>query len=157
MVTKTKKRTALFDKTVWADEVVIRAVRLGDAINARMSEFFAGYGLTILQFNVLRILYVQDENKEGIPAGSIGEWLIVRGPDVTRLLDRLEKAGLVERLRHPGDRRVVKVRLTRAGTALVEKIQAPLIKHNQGMLSDISEKDLKTIAAELGRVLDILK
>jgi len=151
-----KTRSALFAKTVWADEVVIRAVRLGDAITARMAQFFAEYGLTTLQYNVLRILYVQDETGEGIPAGAINSLLIMRGPDTTRLLDRLEKAKLVERLRDAGDRRVVKVRLTRAGTALVENIHQPLVQHNIDMLAGISQKDLKTIAGELSRVLDTL-
>jgi DNA-binding MarR family transcriptional regulator len=155
MATK-KIRTALFDRTIWADEVMIRAIRLGDAVNARLSLFFAEYGLTILQFNVLRILYVQDENNEGIPAGNIKDLLIVRGPDVTRLLDRLEKADFIERLRHAGDRRVVKVRLTRAGTALVEKVHEPLIQHNIELLSGITEKELKTIARQLSRVQETL-
>jgi len=121
-----------------------------------VSVFFASHGLTTLQYNVLRILYVRDADGEGLPIGTIGSGLMVRGPDVTRLVDRLERAGLVERFRPGDDRRVVKVRLTRRGTALAEKVHAPLVQHNRDLLGRISQTDLEQLARLLGRALDAL-
>jgi len=73
MSTKPKSRTSVCNETIRAGEVVIRAMSPGDAITARRPQSFVEYGLTILQFNVLRMLHVQDENPEAIPAGSPGE------------------------------------------------------------------------------------
>jgi DNA-binding MarR family transcriptional regulator len=147
-------RKALFTETVWADEVVIRAIRLGDALSIALSLFFAEHGLTVLQYNVLRILYVRDPQGEGLPVGTVGAGLMVRGPDVTRLVDRLERGGLVERVRRPEDRRVVRVRLTRAGVARVEEVHGPLVKRNVKLLAHVPEKDLERIARDLARILD---
>jgi DNA-binding MarR family transcriptional regulator len=105
---------------------------------------------------VLRILYVRDAEGEGLPTGEVGAGLMFRGPDVTRLVDRLEKAGLVDRFRAPGDRRVVRVRLTRAGTALVEKVHDPLVEHNRELFARMSERDLERLARLLARALDAL-
>ena len=69
--------------------------------------------LTTVQYNVLRIL--RGAGADGLLAGEIGERLIARSPDVTRLIDRLEKRGLVKRRREPEDRRAVRVFITEAG------------------------------------------
>jgi MarR family multiple gene transcriptional regulator MgrA len=148
-----RSRTALFTEPDWADAVTVGAIRLGDAITARASVFFAEYGLTVAQYNVLRILYVRDPEGEGLTVGAIGTVLTARVPDVTRFLDRLEKAGSLERVRQDDDRRVVKVRLTHAGTRLVEKVHPPLIAHNRAMLARLSESTLKRIATDLEKLL----
>jgi len=151
---KTKKtRTALFDKPVPADDVVVRSVKLGDALAARTSLLFESYGITMLQYNVMRILYVRDPDGEGMPIGAIGSRLMVKSIDVSRLIDRLERSGLIERFRPDGDRRVVRVRLTSEGVDRVEQVHPPLVKHNIDLFAAISKSDLKQLAKLLEQAL----
>jgi DNA-binding MarR family transcriptional regulator len=152
-----KKRKALFDAPVAADDVVVRCTRLADAIAVRVAPFFKAYGLTSLQYNVLRILYVRDEGGEGLPSGTIGTRLMVRVPDVTRLIDRLESAGLVERFRRAEDRRVVRVKLTAKGTALVEEVHGPLVEHNRKLLSAMPQRDLERLSRLLADALEVVR
>lgn len=151
-----RRRKALFDEPVYADDVVVRAARLGDALLARLAPFFKSFGLTMQQFNVLRILYVRDEEGKGLSTSAIGPRLTVRAPDITRLIDRLEVAGLVERVRTNDDRRVVRVRLTSAGFALVEEIHDPLIQNNENLFAKMSTRDLQVLARLLGRAYEAL-
>jgi DNA-binding MarR family transcriptional regulator len=151
-----KRRTALFDAPDWADTVAIRLMVLGDKMMSRLTTFLVDFGVTPLQFNVLRILYVRDPDHEGLTVGSVGGALVTPMSDITRLVDRLEKQGLVERLRAPDDRRVVRVRLTDDGFALVEKIHKPLLAHHNALLEKISKTDLQRLAADLARVIEQL-
>lgn len=153
---KKRRQTALFDRPVAADDVVVRSLRLGDAITARASVFFAEHELTTLQYNVLRILYVRDPDGEGLAVGAIRDGLMVRGPDVTRLIDRLEKAGLVERFRLARDRRVVKVRLTASGTERVEVVHPLLVAHNVELLAQLSQRKIEQLAQLLADALQAI-
>src|SRR5690348_14544068 len=99
-----KRRTALFEAPNAADTIAVRAVRLGDLVVTRMTALLSDFGITPLQYNVLRILYVRDEESAGLPVGVVGGALVIAG-DVTRLMDRLENLGHLERVRTPGDRR----------------------------------------------------
>jgi DNA-binding MarR family transcriptional regulator len=84
--------------------------------------------LTTVQYNVLRIL--RGAGPCGLLAGEVAERLITRNPDVTRLIDRLEKRGLVERFRDADDRRAVRIHITPDG---LERI-APLDQHARSAL-----------------------
>src|SRR5947209_2864492 len=81
--------------------------------------------LSPTQYNVLRIL--RGAGPEGLACGRIAERMITRDPDMTRLLDRMKKRGLIERHRCPKDRRVVRGRLTAAGARLLEKLDGPVL------------------------------
>lgn len=92
------------------------AVALGRAVSGqvhKLEQALTAYGLTPTQYNVLRIL--NGAGLDGVYATDIGERLISQGPDVSRLLDRMAEAGLVERERDPNNRRFVTARLTAAG------------------------------------------
>jgi len=80
-------------------------------------------GLTHGQYNVLRIL--RGALPEGLSCGEIGERMISRDPDITRLLDRLDRQGLVERHRDEADRRAVRTRISPAGLNLLERLEIP--------------------------------
>jgi DNA-binding MarR family transcriptional regulator len=151
-----KRRPALFDAPDWADTVAVRAMRLGDALVVAMTTLLTDFGITPLQYNVLRILYVRDEDHEGLPVGTIGGGLVAATADVSRLIDRLEKTGYLERVRDETDRRVVKVRLTKKGFSTVERIHGPLIAHHNTLFSKISKTDLERIAGDLARLVDRL-
>lgn len=153
---KKKQRAALFDAPDWADTLVVRAIRLGATFVTRVTVLMDEFGVTPLQYNVLRILYVRDEDGDGMSVGAIGQTLVAPAPDVTRLLDRLEKLGYLERIRKADDRRVVRVRLTDAGSALVERIHRPLVAHNHALLAKMSKADVKRIAEDLRHVLEQL-
>jgi len=156
MAARKRPRSAVFAKPVPADDVVVACIRLGDTIVARLTPLAASHGLTLLQYNVLRILYVRDAEGTGLPIGTVGAGLLVHAPDVTRLVDRLEQGGLVERFRSLEDRRAVNVRLTDKGIALVERFHPTLVEHNRKMLSAIPDAELRHLAQNLSRALSAL-
>ncbi len=99
-------------------EVFINLARTADELTRTTAALLRPHDLTIAQYNVLRILIGAGE--KGLPCSEIGHRLITHDPDVTRLIDRLEKRSLVVRARDCADRRVVTVRITPTGTTLAE-------------------------------------
>src|SRR5256885_9346213 len=79
--------------------------------------------LSANQYNVLRILRGAPE---GLPCGEIGSRMITRDPDITRLLDRLEKRGLIVRSREARDRRMVMAKIAREGLHLLARLDEPV-------------------------------
>jgi DNA-binding MarR family transcriptional regulator len=100
-------------------------VRAYDCLWSEQGKFFQSFDLTPQQYNVLKVLASCDEGS-GIACQAIGEQLLNRVPDITRLLDRLEQAGLIWRERCASDRRVVRTHLTDAGRSKVREVQEPL-------------------------------
>lgn len=90
--------------------------------------------LTHVQYNVLRIL--RGAGPAGLSSGEVGERLITRSPDVTRLIDRLENRGLVVRRQDEEDRRAVRICITDAGRDLVTRIDQKLLRSGLGNLSE---------------------
>ena len=110
--------------------------------------------LTPAQYNVLRIL--RGAGEAGLWAGEIGERLITRSPDVTRLIDRLEKRKLVRRRQDPVDRRAVRVHITETGrdevTALDPKARSIL----QGILERVPARRIAALRSELDALVEVL-
>ena len=119
----------------------VELVRTYEVLSTTVGSFFQDHGVTSQQFNVLRIL-ADDVDGEGLPCSSISDRLINRVPDITRLLDRLERAGLVRRYRDSRDRRVVRAALTEQGGTLVERMSGPLEAVYRDMLSHLPGDDL---------------
>lgn len=118
-----------------------------DQLLSEVTALFAGYDLTPQQYNVLRILRGGDAG--GLPCQVIGERMIQRVPDVTRLVDRLEAAKLVERARTPEDRRIVLVRITAAGRNVLAALDAPVDALHKKQFASLAPAEL----AELQRLL----
>lgn len=116
------------------------AAVLGHAFAERLKEF----GITSTQYNVLRIL--RGAGDEGLCRNEVRDRLISQVPDVTRLLDRLEESGLIERERGTTDRRLVSTRITAAGLALLERLDEPVLDMHRKLLGHMSEKQLKTLS-----------
>jgi DNA-binding MarR family transcriptional regulator len=98
----------------------------------------------------LRILRGADG--EALTCGDIGERLVTPGPDVTRLLDRLEGRGLVARLRDETDRRVVRARITEQGLDLLAELDTPVEHGLRRLLGPLGEERLRTLIQLLDRV-----
>ena len=97
------------------EEVFLNLQRTAAILTGRFAAELRAWGLTPAQYNVLRIL--RGAGPGGRTCGEVGERLVAPGPDVTRLIDRLERAGLVARERDEADRRVVRARIRRDGLA----------------------------------------
>ena len=100
--------------------VLLSLLRTTDLISRPLEELLRPAELSHTTYNVLRILC--GAGATGLPCREIGARLVTREPDVTRLLDRLEKRQLLTRSRDAGDRRVVTIRITEAGIRLLDEL-----------------------------------
>ncbi len=123
----------------------LELLRSHEALSSEIAHFFGERGITSQQFNVLRIL-ADDMEGVGLRCSGISERLVNRVPDITRLLDRLERAGLVARHRDARDRRVVRASLTAEGRALVERIQGPLEDVFRRLFDHLDEGELDQLS-----------
>jgi DNA-binding MarR family transcriptional regulator len=106
------------------DHVFVALVKAADTLALQAEQLLKASGLSATQYNVLRIL--RGAEPQGLPCGAIGERMISHDPDITRLLDRMEKRGLITRERQTDDRRVVKTRITPAGLAALKTLDVPV-------------------------------
>jgi DNA-binding MarR family transcriptional regulator len=120
-----------------AEEAFLNLQRTAAALMDGFEEMLKPYGLTHTQYNVLRIL--RGAGEEGLPCRELGERMITRDPDVTRLVDRMEKRGLVLRARTSRDRRIIFTRITEAGLALLSKLDEPVAEFHSRHLIDLLE------------------
>ena len=100
--------------------------------------------LTVPQYNVLRIL--RGSHPKRLISGDVGERMIARDPDVTRLVDRLATRRLVARVRSRQDRRVVEVGVTEKGLALLRELDAHVEKMPKALLGHLGPKQLRQLA-----------
>jgi len=122
-------------------------VRTAEELQRGFVELFKAHGLTLAQYNVLRIL--RGAGQEGLTCGDVANSLIRWDPDVTRLLDGLDRRGLVDRGRDPNDRRVVRARITKAGEVLLGTLDEPVDALHHRQLGHVSGKRLAALAALL--------
>ncbi len=122
------------------EELLVSLLRTTDVLEERFDRMVKPFGISMTQYNVLRIL--RGAGPGGRTCGEIGERLIAREPDVTRLLERLEKAGYIARTRDTADRRVVVTRITPAGLKLLDALDKPM-RELDGLLKPIGEKKIE--------------
>lgn len=128
-------------------EVVLNVMRTAGSLRQGTTELLKPYDLSAPQYNVLRIL--RGAGDEGLPCSEVGDRLVSRDPDVTRLLDRLEKRGLIERGRSETDRRVVTATITKKGLELVDELDTPVIEMHTEQLGHMKKKELKKLVSLL--------
>ena len=105
------------------------------------------YGITGTQYNVLRIL--RGAGAQGLCRNEIGERMVRRVPDVTRLLDRLEDQHLIARARNGSDRRFVTTTITGEGLKVLERLDAEVVRFHREELGHVDEGRLKGLLAAL--------
>jgi DNA-binding MarR family transcriptional regulator len=134
------------------EEAFLNVQRTANVLSQAMAELLKAHDLTQTQYNVLRIL--RGAGKAGLTAGEIGERMITRDPDVTRLLDRLERRGLVERWRCTEDRRVVWTRINPAGLELIGPLDEPVNALHKELLRHMGEERLRALVELLEAARD---
>src|SRR5271156_3076185 len=128
-------------------------LRTTDMLSRGLVRILKTEDVSATQYNVLRILR---GTPAGLSCGEIGNRMITRDPDITRLLDRLEKRGLISRFRETKDRRTVMVRMTPAGLDLVGRLDEPVQAVHREQLGHLGEKRLKELSELLTACRDRL-
>lgn len=132
-----------------AQEAALNIARTNALLTNQAEHLLKAHGLSGPQYNALRIL-----RGEGQPMQvyQIAERMVTPQTDITRLVDRLEKSGLVARERCGEDRRVVWVNLTAAGKSIVKKLDRPIVALHDRQFQHLSQRDLKQLNELLFRV-----
>ncbi len=128
-------------------EVFLNLWRTYDRLRAFEDELFASFDLTPQQYNALRIL--RSVHPEKINTLELAARLVSRAPDITRLLDKLEQRGLIERDRPAENRRIVRVGITRAGIDLLEAMREPILECHTNQLGHLTQQQLRELVALL--------
>jgi DNA-binding MarR family transcriptional regulator len=131
-------------------EALIALELTADRLMAEGAQHLKTWDLSPTQYNVLRIL--RGAEPDGLACGQIGERMVTHDPDITRLLDRLEKRGMVERRRDAKDRRVITTRITAAGLDLLEHLDQPMEDFNRRRLGHLGPQRLRMLIELLGQV-----
>ena len=131
-------------------EVFLEVLRTGHALVEGLVELLRPHGLTQPQYNVLRIL--RGAGTAGLRTGDVGDRMVAsREPDVTRLLMRMERDGLVSRARQADNRRVVTVRITELGLDLLAELDGPVSRMHRTQLRHMTKRELTQLAELLER------
>jgi len=116
--------------------------RTTDLLSRRLSPVLKTEDLSSNQYNVLRILRGAPD---GLPCGEIGNRMITRDPDITRLLDLLEKRGLIARCRQTKDRRTVIARITPDGLRSLARMDQPVRDAHRSQLGHLGRERLRAL------------
>src|SRR5262249_18450840 len=114
--------------------------RTADLLGRVLSRVIEPHGISKQQFNVLRIL--RGARPERLPTLTIAERMVEQTPGITRLLDRLERKGLVLRHRCPSDRRQVLCEITPRGLGLLEQLEEPFARTEREMMAVLTDDEL---------------
>src|SRR5208282_3263822 len=132
------------------DHIFVAILKTADALSQEAEQLIKSAGLTMAQYNVLRIL--RGAEPEGLLCRGISERMISRDPDITRLLDRMENHGWITRHREKEDRRVVKTRITEEGLTALKRLDQPVRDLHKNQFRHMRAAQLKSLAKLLEEV-----
>ena len=124
-------------------EVYLSILRTASELSYAVDQFFRPFDITPSQYNVLRIL--RGAGADGLCRNEISARMVTATPDMTRLLDRMEKAGWVTRERAEEDRRQVSTHITKPGMELLARLERPTTDFVTPLFAGATISDLKTV------------
>jgi DNA-binding MarR family transcriptional regulator len=133
--------------------VHLNVLLLADRNLEALEQICAEEGITHQQYVALWTLCLADDADAGVPMGAVADGLLNRASDTTRLVDRLERAGLAERRPNPADRRSVLVRATAAGHRVFTAVTPKLQDFHRHQWSGLSEREIDTLHHLLAKAL----
>ena len=128
-------------------EAHLNVMRTAAVLMDRFELVLKPAGITSQQFNVLRIL--RGAEPDGLCRNELRDRMLSRMPDMTRLLDRMEEAGLVTRERGDRDRRLVRTNITPRGLEILASLDQQVVAEHQQALGHLTEEQLRTLIALL--------
>jgi DNA-binding MarR family transcriptional regulator len=132
-----------------------RLARVGLLVDAFQHRVLDRFGLLFVDYSVLRVLQLAGAPYQMSPT-ELSEVVVRSSGGMTQIVDRLEKAGLVQRTADPSDRRRVVVGLTRKGQRTAERTHAAYVSERQQLLSALAPDEVDGIDAAVRRLLDVL-
>lgn len=136
------------------EAIALLLPRLVEAQHQRLSHDLAGHGLTFSQFITLSVL---EPCPQGCRMGPLAEAAQQSAASMTGIVDRLLERGLVERERHPGDRRAVIVCLTRKGSAMLTQLKEDRMRKGRVLLGALSSEERRQFRHLLDRLVDLME
>ena len=124
-------------------EAYLSVVRTTSTLIDRVEDLLKPYGISATQYNVLRIL--RGAGAGGLCRNELRDRMLTRMPDMTRLLDRMEEAGLVKRSREREDRRMVLTQITARGQELLSELDRPMSDLHRDQLSRLTDEQLRSL------------
>ncbi|MGB7601879.1 MAG: MarR family transcriptional regulator [Candidatus Sulfotelmatobacter sp.] len=128
------------------EAVFLELLRTTDMLSRGLVQVLKVEDVSSTQYNVLRILRGAPQ---GLPCGEVASRMITRDPDVTRLLDRLEKRELISRCRETEDRRTVRARISPEGLKLLARLDEPVLAAHRKQLGHLGRQRLQALAGLL--------
>jgi len=125
------------------DEAFVNLLRTVDSLMQGVAATLKPAGLSPAQYNVLRVL--RGAGPDGLACREIGERMITKDPDITRLLDRLEERDLISRSRDRVDRRVITTRITDKGLRILKELDKPIEELHVKQLGHLGEQRLRSL------------
>ena len=135
------------DRAALANQVFLELLAATEALSYRAGRPLEAQSLSLPQFQVLRIL--RNATSEGLLVHEVGQRMVGRAPNITRLVDKLEARGLVTRSRGDSDRRTVRLELTSVGLGILESLEAPVEEEVIVSLEPLTDGDLAELRALL--------
>jgi DNA-binding MarR family transcriptional regulator len=132
------------------EEAYLNLQRTAEHLRAKSAAWLKPWDLSLTQYNVLRIL--RGAGRAGLACNEIGARMVTQDSDITRLLDRLEKKGLIERWRDKRDRRVVMARVTRQALTLLGRLDAPARISAKDLMGKLSTGELTALNSSLEKL-----
>lgn len=124
-------------------EAYLNIIRTASQLTDRMELLLKPYGVTLVQYNVLRIL--RGSEPDGLCRNELRDRMLNRMPDVTRLLDRMEESGFVVRSRDEEDRRQVRTALTTSARKLVDDLDEVVSAEHRRCLGHLTPEQLAAL------------
>ncbi len=129
------------------EEVSLEILRAAAGLEHFLAEGLKTHGLTMKQYNVLRIL--RGAGSTGLCRNDVGARMIAPVPDATRLIDRLTRAGYAQKDENPDDRRYITTRITEKGLELLASLDEPIQDMHLSQFGHLSPEDLQTLSTLL--------
>jgi DNA-binding MarR family transcriptional regulator len=140
-----------------AHEAILNIYYTASMMKKRADDFFNQFGLTDVQFNLMELLHYQSGKEGGLSQAQLSDMMLVNRANITSLIDRMEKAGLVARTAHSKDRRFNIIKQTSKGEKLFTKVESSYLEQVHKSMSSLNESELKKLMAMLEKVRGTLR
>jgi DNA-binding MarR family transcriptional regulator len=140
-----------------AHEAILNIYFTASMMKKRADVFFGQFGLTDVQFNLMELLRYQSGKEGGLSQAQISDMMLVNRANITSLIDRMEKAGLVVRTDHSNDRRYNIIKLTSKGEKLFTKVEPHYTEQVHKVMASLDESELKKLMTMLEKVRETLR